>query len=152
MIKIICIGKIKESFIDAGINEYIKRIKPYHEIKIIELKEGNNKDIKKTKEQEASYILEKINKDDFVITLEINGKALSSEEFSQKLDNIFTYGKSVITFVIGGSWGLDLKVVERSDFHLSFSSFTFPHQLMRLILVEQLYRAFSIINHLEYHK
>lgn len=152
MIKVICVGKIKETYLTEGINEYLKRIQGFHSIEIIELKEGNNKDIKKTKETEAREILDKINKDDYVITLEIKGKQLTSIDFAKKLETTFTYGKSVICFIIGGSWGLGDEVLKRSDIALSFSSFTFPHQLMRLILFEQLYRAFTIINHKEYHK
>ena len=97
-------------------------------------------------------ILEKINNDEYVITLEIKGKTLDSVEFANLISNKLTYGYSKITFVIGGSNGLDEAVLKRSDYSLSFSSFTFPHQLMRLILTEQIYRALTIINNKEYHK
>ena len=97
-------------------------------------------------------MLDKIDKNDFVITLEIEGKMLTSEDLASKIDQLYTYGNSNITFVIGGSYGLSNKVKSRSSLALSFSKFTFPHQLMRLILLEQIYRAFTINNHKEYHK
>ena len=109
-------------------------------------------DINKVIETEGSYILDKINKTDYVVTLEIEGKALTSEALAQKIDELYTYGNTHITFVIGGSWGLSKEVKQRSNLALSFSKFTFPHQLMRLILMEQIYRAYTIINHKEYHK
>lgn len=152
MIKIICVGKIKESYLDLGIKEYLKRLSAFTKIEIIELKEGNNIDITKTITSEGSNILEKINKDDFVITLEIEGKMIDSIELSKKINELYTYGNSNIIFIIGGSWGLDERVKVRSNLALSFSKFTFPHQLMRLILVEQIYRSFTIINNKEYHK
>ena len=152
MIKIICVGKIKEDFIVAGIKEYLKRIDAWEKVEVVEVKEYLNSDIKKVIEVEGNYLLDKIDKNDFVITLEIEGKMLSSEDLAKKMSQLYTYGNSNITFVIGGSYGLSQKVKERSSFALSFSKFTFPHQLMRLILVEQIYRAFTINNHKEYHK
>lgn len=152
MIKIICVGKIKEDFIEKGINEYLKRLSAFTKVTIIELKEGNNIDILKTIESEGRSILDKINKDDFVITLEIAGKMLDSIELSKKINDLYTYGNTNIDFIIGGSWGLSDEVKRRSNFALSFSKFTFPHQLMRLILIEQIYRSFTIINNKEYHK
>lgn len=152
MIKIICVGKIKEKYLDMGIDEYLKRIKLFHNISIVEVKEGNNVDIKKTIEYEGLEILNKIEKNDYVITLEIEGKMFTSIELANKIDAIFTYGNPNLVFIIGGSWGLNEQVKTRSNLALSFSKFTFPHQLMRLILVEQIYRAFTILNHKEYHK
>ena len=152
MIKIICVGKIKEDFIEKGINEYLKRLSAFTKVTIIELKEGNNIYISKTIESEGRSILDKINKDDFVITLEIAGKMLDSIELSKKINDLYTYGNTNIDFIIGGSWGLSDEVKRRSNFALSFSKFTFPHQLMRLILIEQIYRSFTIINNKEYHK
>ncbi len=152
MIRIICVGKIKESYISKGIEEYLKRLNGYQKIEIVELKEGNNIDITKTIKTEGEDILSKINSDDFVITLEIEGKMISSVELAEKIQNLLTYGKTKIDFVIGGSWGLSDEVKKRSNYALSFSKFTFPHQLMRLVLVEQIYRAFTIINNKEYHK
>ena len=152
MIKIICIGKIKEQYIVDGIKEYSKRMESWKGVEIVELKEFTNNNIEKVLEQEAELILDKINKEDYVITLEIEGKMIDSIELAKKIDELYTYGNTNIVFVIGGSWGLSKKVKSRSNYKLSFSKFTFPHQLMRLILMEQIYRAFTIINHKEYHK
>lgn len=152
MIKILCVGKIKEDYLIDGINEYLKRIKAFEKIEIIEVKEYLSEDINKVIEIEGENILEKINQNDYVITLEIEGKMMTSIELASKFDNLYTYGNSNITFVIGGSYGLSKKVKNKSSLALSFSKFTFPHQLMRLILVEQIYRAITINNHKEYHK
>ncbi len=152
MLKIVCVGKIKEDFFEKGIKEYTKRISGFSKFNIVEVKEVNTNDISKNIFQEGKNILEKINNDEYVITLEIKGKTLDSVEFANLISNKLTYGYSKITFVIGGSNGLDEAVLKRSDYSLSFSSFTFPHQLMRLILTEQIYRALTIINNKEYHK
>ncbi len=152
MYRIICIGKIKEKFLIDGINEYKKRIEGFSKLDILELKEYNTPDILKNIENEGIEILNKITKDEYVITLEILGKKLDSVAFSKMLENVFTYNSSKITFVIGGSNGLSESVKNRSNYKLSFSDMTFPHQLMRLILTEQLYRAITIINNKEYHK
>lgn len=152
MYKVVCVGKIKEKFLIEGINEYKKRIEGYQKFEIVEVKEYNTLDILKNIENEGQEILSKITKDEYVITLEILGRKLDSISFSKKLDELVTYGNSKITFVIGGSNGLSQTVKERSNFKLSFSDMTFPHQLMRLILVEQIYRAITIINNKEYHK
>ena len=152
MYKILCIGKIKEKFLVDVINEYKKRIEGFSKIEIVELKEYNTPDISKNIENEGLEILNKITKDEYVITLEILGKILDSVAFSKHLENIFNYHSSKITFVIGGSNGLSDMVKNRSNYKLSFSDMTFPHQLMRLILTEQLYRAITITNNKEYHK
>lgn len=152
MIKILCVGKLKEDYLIQGIKEYTKRMEAWDKVEIVELKEYLSSDINKVIETEGSYILDKINKNDFVITLEIEGKSISSEALAQKIDELYTYGNTHLVFVIGGSWGLSKEVKQRSNLALSFSKFTFPHQLMRLILVEQIYRAYTIINHKEYHK
>ena len=152
MMKIICVGKIKEKFITEGILEYKKRIDGYSKMEIVEVKEFNTNDISKNIENEGIELLSKITKDDYVITLEILGKKLDSVEFSKQLENIVNYHSSKIVFVIGGSNGLSDSVKNRSNFKLSFSDMTFPHQLMRLILTEQIYRALTIINNKEYHK
>lgn len=152
MLKIVCVGKIKEDFFEKGIKEYTKRISGFSKFNIVEVKEINTNDISKNIFQEGKNILEKISNDEYVITLEIKGKTLDSVEFANLISNKLTYGYSKITFVIGGSNGLDEAVLKRSDYSLSFSSFTFPHQLMRLILTEQIYRALTIINNKEYHK
>ncbi len=152
MIKILCVGKIKEDYLTNGIKEYAKRMESWKGVEIIEVKECNNNDINKVIDVEGETLLDKINKDDYVITLEIEGKMIDSEMLAKKIDELYTYGNTNIVFVIGGSWGLSDKVKSRSNYKLSFSKFTFPHQLMRLILIEQIYRAFTIINHKEYHK
>lgn len=152
MIKILCVGKLKEDYLTSGIKEYLKRLDAWKKVEIIEVKEYLSSDIKKVIEVEGDYLLDKIDKNDFVITLEIEGKMLTSEDLASKIDQLYTYGNSNITFVIGGSYGLSNKVKSRSSLALSFSKFTFPHQLMRLILLEQIYRAFTINNHKEYHK
>ena len=152
MLKILCVGKIKESFIKDGINEYAKRISGYDKFQITEVKEFNQKTIKQNIYDEGTLLLQEITDKDFVITLEIKGKMLSSPELAEEILKIKNYHSTSIVLVIGGSNGLDDSVISRSNYHLSFSKLTFPHQLMRLIVVEQLYRAFTIINNQEYHK
>ncbi len=152
MLKILCVGKIKESFIKDGINEYAKRISGYDKFQITEVKEFNQKTIKQNIYDEGTLLLQEITDKDFVITLEIKGKMLTSEELAEKITEINNYHSTRIVFIIGGSNGLDERVIQRSNYHLSFSKFTFPHQLMRLILTEQIYRALTIINNQEYHK
>ena len=141
MIKIICVGKVKERYLREGIEDYTKRISKYHKISIIELEDSNMK-------EEANKILKCIDDKSFVVTLEINGKEMSSLEFSSLIDKTFI-SNSNICFVIGG---FDDTVKERSKFSLSFSKFTFPHQLFRLVFLEQLYRAFKIMHNETYHK
>lgn len=148
MIKIICVGKIKEEFFKDAIKEYLKRLSKYTKIDIIELNDENNGDILK---KEADSILKNINEKDYVITLEIDGKELNSLELSKKIDETLMMNSN-ITFVIGGSLGLDNLVKERSNYKLSFSKLTFPHQLFRIFLLEQIYRSFKIINNETYHK
>lgn len=144
MIRIICPGKIKEKYLREAIDDYTKRISKYHKIEIIELEDS-------TPSEEGSRILKYIDNKDYVITLEIKGNTMTSEEFAEKLDKTFITN-SKICFVIGGSYGLSEEVMERSNYKLSFSSFTFPHQLFRVILLEQIYRAFKILNNETYHK
>lgn len=144
MIKIVCVGKIKEKYLQEAINDYMKRIGKYHKIEIIELDDNN---ISTEKEK----ILKNINDRDYVITLDIEGKSLSSIELADKIDKTFICNSN-ICFVIGGSYGLDKEIKERSDFSLSFSKLTFPHQLFRVILLEQIYRSFKILNNETYHK
>lgn len=151
-IKFIVVGKIKEKFLTDGINEYIKRIKPFCNLNIIEIKELNYEDRVKNLQLEGENILKNIFNSDYVITLEINGKMLSSEELASFISNHYTYNNKTITFIIGSSDGMSEDVKKRSDYKLSFSKMTFPHQLMRLVFLEQLYRAFSIINNQKYHK
>ena len=144
MIKIICVGKIKEKYLRDAISDYEKRISKYHKINIIEVEDSIMK-------EESIRILKNIKKDDFVITLEINGNVISSVEFANKIDKLFITNSN-ITFVIGGSDGIDDSVKERSNYSLSFSTLTFPHQLFRVILLEQIYRSFKIQNNESYHK
>ena len=150
-IKLIVVGKIKEDYLVNGINEYIKRIKPFCNLTIIEVKEFTTPDTLKNLSNEKKLILDNIN-DDYLITLEIEGKSATSKEFSNLISNHFTYSNKSLTFVIGSSDGLDQEIKERSNYKLSFSKMTFPHQLMRLIFLEQLYRALTIMNNMKYHK
>lgn len=151
-ISLICVGKIKEDYLKEGINEYLKRIKPFCSFNVIELKEVNNYDDERNINEEGKLILDNINDNNYVITLEIEGKELSSVELSEFISNHYTYNNKDLVFVIGGSCGLSNEVKKRSNYHLSFSKLTFPHQLMRMIFVEQLYRALTIINNMKYHK
>lgn len=151
-IKIICIGKIKEKYLVDGIEEYKKRLKLFCDLELIELKEVNTDDINKNIESEGDLILNNIKKNDYVIALSIPGKNISSENFAQMIKEHYIYNSSVITFVIGGSNGLDNRVLQRSNYQLSFGKMTYPHQLMRLILLEQVYRCMMINNNHKYHK
>lgn len=154
-IKIISTGKLKEKSYQQISDEFTKRIRPYCSEKIIEIQAENLKTVsteKIAREKEAQRIMLHIAEDDFVITLEIEGKTLSSEEFAQKIKQLTNSGLNQITFVIGGATGLDESVKQRSDLALSFSKMTFTHQFVRLILEEQIYRAFKIINNEPYHK
>jgi 23S rRNA (pseudouridine1915-N3)-methyltransferase len=151
MIKIICVGNIKEDFFRDAIEEYKKRLTRYTKIEIIEVKDISYDDIDKSINLEGIEILKHIDSKDYVITLEIEGKELSSEEFAQRIKSTQTINPN-ITFVIGGSYGLSNSIKERSNFKLSFSKMTFPHQLFRIILLEQIYRSFKILNNESYHK
>ncbi|MCQ2744198.1 MAG: 23S rRNA (pseudouridine(1915)-N(3))-methyltransferase RlmH [bacterium] len=154
-IKIIALGKIKEKFLKDGIEEFVKRLVSYVPVEIIELnpieiKDENLKN--KILEAEGEKILSQIKEGAYVVTLEINGKQLSSEEFAVKIDEINNMGINELVFVIGSSCGLSNIVSQRADFKLSFSKMTFLHQFARLILVEQIYRAFKILKNETYHK
>ncbi len=157
-ITVISVGKVKEKFYRDAISEYEKRLSRYCKFQIIEVadektpdKAGSNEE-EQIKEKEADRILSHIKEDAFVITLEIQGKKLDSVEFARLLEQKGIHGISHIQFIIGGSLGLHEKVSNRSDFKLSFSDMTFPHQLMRVILSEQIYRAYRIIAGEPYHK
>ena len=144
MIKIICVGKIKEAFYRDAIAEYLKRMSKYHKVEIVEVADSNIK-------AEKDLILKKIDKKDYIVTLEILGNQVGSLEFSKLIDNtLINY--SSICFIIGGSDGLDDEIKSLSNYKLSFSKMTFPHQLFRVILLEQIYRAFKIMNNESYHK
>lgn len=156
-VKVITIGNIKEKFIKDGINEFKKRIKPYAILEEIELKETlitdeNTSNIEKALEDEADKILSKISNRDYVIVLDINGKQYDSVDFSEKLEELKIDGYNDFAYVIGSSYGLGKKIKNRADLKLSFSKFTFPHQLMRLILFEQIYRWIKISKNEPYHK
>ncbi len=151
MIKILCVGKIKESFFKDAIAEYSKRISKYTNLKIIEVEDINNDNVSIILEKEKELLMKNINQKDFVITMEIEGKELSSLEFSKKINELQMYNSN-ITFVIGGSYGLHQEIKTRANYNLSFSKLTFPHQLFRIILLEQIYRAYKIINNESYHK
>ena len=154
-IKIITLGKIKEKFLKDGIDEFLKRLTPYTSIEIIELTPVEIKDenlTQKALEQEAEKILANIKPDSYVITLEILGKQLSSEDFAQKINEITISGISELVFVIGSSCGISPSVSQRANFKLSISKMTFLHQFARLLLVEQIYRAFKILKNETYHK
>lgn len=150
MIKIICIGKIKENYLKEAILEYKKRITKYDKIEILELPDYDY-DLKKTLETESNNILKNINLKDYNILLDINSNTYTSLEFASKIDKIRSINHN-ITFIIGGSYGVDERVKNIVQERISFSSLTFPHQLFRVILLEQIYRSFKIINHEEYHK
>jgi len=151
MIKIITVGSIKEKYLKDAIEEYTKRISKYTNIEIIEVKDEGLVEPNKSLVLEEEKILKHINDKDYIITLEIEGKELSSTEFADKLDKI-TLEASTITFIIGGSYGLSENIKSKAKFHLSFSKMTFPHQLFRVLLLEQIYRAFKINNNESYHK
>ena len=156
-VTLICVGKVKEKFYRDAIKEYEKRLGAYIKLNTIEIsdekvKVENDSEIALAMEKEGNNILSKIKDNQYVITLEILGKNLSSEEFALKIDNLMLTGKSDVTLVIGGSYGLSDSVKKRSDFALSFSRMTFPHQMMRVVLLEQVYRAYRIITGASYHK
>lgn len=157
-IDIICIGDIKEKYFKDAIKEYEKRIRPYSNLNIYELNEAklsnnpSDKDIIQAMDKEAEAIIQKINPRSYVIPLCIDGKQLDSEDFSKKIEDITIEGYSDITFIIGGSNGLAKAVKTKANHKLSFSKMTFPHQLMRVILLEQIYRAFRIMKNEPYHK
>lgn len=148
MIKIICVGKIKEQFFKDAISEYKKRLSKYTKLEIIEL---SDESVGNILEKEASSILKHLNEKDYIITLEIEGNMLTSTELSEKINSILI-NNSNITFIIGGSYGLSDAIKKSSNYKLSFSKMTFPHQLFRIILLEQIYRSFKILNHESYHK
>ena len=157
-ISIITVGKLKEKYLKLGIDEYTKRLSSYSKIEIIEVPDEkapeilSDAEMLQVKKKEGERILAKVPTDAHVIALAIEGKQKSSEELADTIDKLGTYGKSKVTFIIGGSLGLSDEVLNRANDKLSFSKMTFPHQLMRLILVEQVYRAFRIMRGEPYHK
>ena len=153
-INIICVGKIKEKYIIDGIAEFSKRMQAFGKFKIIELKEiGNDFDRNSSILKEGISIKEALDKNKgYIILLDVQGQHFSSEEMSKKIETICINGSSTINFVVGGSYGVADEIKSISNLSLSFSKMTFPHQLMRLILSEQIYRWFSIISNIKYHK
>ena len=154
-IKIIALGKIKEKFLKDGIDEFLKRLTPYASVDIVELSPVEIKDenlVEKALAQEGEKILSIIKPDSYVITMEILGKQLSSEDFAQKINEITLSGVNELVFVIGSSCGISPIVSQRANFKLSISKMTFLHQFARLLLVEQIYRAFKILKNETYHK
>ncbi|WP_304160542.1 23S rRNA (pseudouridine(1915)-N(3))-methyltransferase RlmH [Fusobacterium ulcerans] len=153
-VSIICIGKVKEKYIIEGINEFLKRMQSFAKMKIVELKEdGNDTNRNISIEKESEDILKTMEKlGGYNILLDIQGKNFSSEEMSEEIERLTVNGVSSINFIIGGSYGVSENVRKAVDMRLSFSKMTFPHQLMRLILSEQIYRWFSIIKNTKYHK
>ena len=151
MIKIITVGSIKEQYLKDAIEEYKKRLSKYTNIEIIEVKDEGLVEVKKALLLEEETILKHINDKDYIITLEIEGKEPTSLEFAEKLDKIRLEASNIV-FIIGGSYGLSDNIKNKSRWHLSFSKLTFPHQLFRVILLEQIYRAFKINNNESYHK
>lgn len=144
MIKIICVGKLKEKYLIDLVDDYVKRVNKYHKLELIEVRDSNIKD-------EAIEIEKHIQSRDFIVTMEIGGNKLNSVDLSKKIDSwLMTYGN--ITFIIGGSDGIDESIKKKSNYALSFSDLTFPHGLFRGFLVEQIYRSFKIINNETYHK
>ena len=156
-IKIICLGKLKEKYLLDGVNEYLKRIGKYANISIIELPDEpipenpSQKEILHIQSLEAEKIKKHIKSQDFVISLDLTGKQLTSEEFADKIQDISLKGFGTIDFIIGGTTGISREIVTNSNFIFSFSKLTFPHQLIRLFLSEQIFRAFKIINNEKYH-
>lgn len=151
MIKIICVGKIKESFYREAIEEYIKRISKYEEVKIVELPDYGLLDEKSMIKKESLEIEKVLNNKDYNIVLDINGKEMDSIEFASKISEIHN-NYSNITFIIGGSSGIEEELKNKCNNRLSFSKMTFPHQLFRVVLLEQIYRAYKINNNESYHK
>ena len=151
MIKILCVGKIKEKFFKDAISEYSKRLSKYTNLQIIEVDDINSDNINTILDKEKDLIIKHISSKDYVITLEIEGKQLNSLEFSKKIEELQIYNSSIV-FIIGVSYGLHQQIKDRANYKLSFSKLTFPHQLFRIILLEQIYRAYKIINNESYHK
>ena len=157
-IDIIAVGKIKENYIQKGLQEYLKRLAPYVKTGVIEV--GDEKtpvnasfaEEERIKQKEGAKILAKIKPDSFIITLEINGEPLTSEAFAKRVEQLMIDGRSHLTFIIGGSIGLSDDIKKKADLAISFGNITYPHQLIRLILLEQIYRCFKIIRKEPYHK
>lgn len=151
MIKIICVGKIKEKFFVQALNEYTKRLKKYTKLEIIELEDESVGTTSQIIDKESNKILEKIKDDDYTILLDIKGISIDSLEFADRLSKLTWQYKNIV-FIIGGSYGVNEDIKNRVKLLLSFSKFTFPHQLFRVVLLEQIYRAYRINSNESYHK
>lgn len=151
MIKIVTVGNIKEKYLKDAIEEYSKRIKKYTNLEIIEVKDEGLVEENKAIALEGTKISKYITSKDYVITMEIDGKELTSVEFSTKLNQILIENSNIV-FIIGGSYGLSNEIKQQAKLHLSFSKMTFPHQLFRVMLLEQIYRSYKIMNNESYHK
>ena len=151
MIKVICVGKLKEKYWKDAVIEYSKRISKYSKIEVIEVNDYNSADINTILLQEKNDIIKYIGDRDCVIPMEIEGKQLDSVELAKKIDSLYL-NYSNITFIIGGSYGLHEDIKKRSNYALSFSKMTFPHQMFRIMLLEQIYRSYKILNNESYHK
>lgn len=157
-IKIITVGKIKEKYFINAIEEYVKRLSSYTKLEIIEIgdesipEKCSEKLAESIKEKEGQKVLSRIKDDELVVTLEIEGNSFDSVQFSNYIENAMINGKSTITFLIGGSLGHGECILKRSNFKISFSNMTFTHQMMKLFLIEQIYRAFKIMKNENYHK
>lgn len=152
-IRLVTVGTLKEKFLKDAINEYLKRLSRFAKVEIVELEESKiqSKSEEQIKKEEGERILKRIKESDYLILLDLKGEMLSSEEFSTKLKNLIDKGVSPLTFVIGGTLGLSEEVRKRANLSISISRMTFTHQICRVILLEQIYRAFKIINNEEYH-
>lgn len=151
MIKIIAVGKLKENYFKDAQEEYLKRLKKYTNVVLIEVLDSKIDEVKSSQEEEKERILKHINSKDYIVILDINGNMLTSVDLSKKIDNIFI-NNSNITFIIGGSYGLHQDIKDKANYSLSFGKLTYPHQLFRVMLLEQIYRSFKIINNEKYHK
>ncbi|MCW6664799.1 23S rRNA (pseudouridine(1915)-N(3))-methyltransferase RlmH [Aerococcaceae bacterium NML191219] len=157
-IEIICVGKLKEKYLKQGIEEYLKRLSSYATVNVIEVtdeptkEEMSETEINQVLDKEADKILARLAPDRQVIVMAIEGKLVTSEELAAQLDQYATYGQSKVSFIIGGSLGLADRLKQRANWRISFGLITLPHQLMRLVLTEQIYRAFRIIHNHAYHK
>jgi 23S rRNA (pseudouridine1915-N3)-methyltransferase len=157
-IQIVAVGKLKEKYLVQGIEEYTKRLGPYAKLQMSEVADEKAPESmsaaeeRNVRDKEGERILAQLNTDSYVIALTLDGQAWSSEQLASKLSELGTYGQSKVCFVIGGSLGLSDRLLQRADMKLSFGRMTYPHQLMRLILVEQVYRAFKIMRGEPYHK
>jgi 23S rRNA (pseudouridine1915-N3)-methyltransferase len=155
---LVVVGKLKEKYLKEGISEYSKRLSRFCELQIVEVEDEqapenlSEAQAVQVKKKEAERIIKKVKEGSTLIVLDLKGKKLDSEGFAEKLNSFFVSGKSHITFVIGGSLGLDDEIIQKADFRLCLSDMTFPHQLARLILLEQVFRAFKILNGETYHK